>query len=58
MKFYIFKASDGKYKEEVEINTVEEIVELSNKFKFRHSNTVEGIIIKGNQIQIYDDYIE
>ena len=58
MIFYITKASDYNYKEEMEINTIEEIVELSNKYKFRHSNEVEGIIIKGNQIEIYDDYIE
>ena len=52
MIFYITKASDYDYKEEKEINTVEEIVELSKSY------TGNGIIICGNQIEIYDDYIE
>jgi len=49
MKFQVTKASDWDYKEEVEINTLEELVELSKK---------DGIILEGNHIKIYDDYVE
>ena len=59
MIFQITKASDYKYKENVEINTLEELVKLSNKYSFRNSNSMnEGIIVKGDQIEIYDDYVE
>ena len=59
MIFQITKASDYKYKENVEINTLEELVKLSNKYSFGNSNGMnEGIIVKGNQIEIYDDYVE
>ena len=49
MKFQVTKASDWDYKEEVEINTLEELVDFSKK---------DGIILEGNHIKIYDDYVE
>jgi hypothetical protein len=50
MKFKIRKASDWKYKSELEINTLEELI-----------NFVEEngeIILDEDEIMIYDDYIE
>jgi len=42
----------------IEINSLEELVELSTKYNWRRSSETEGIIIKGNYLEIYDDYIE
>ena len=60
MKFQLTKASVWDYKEEVEINTLEELVEFSNKYNPIDNNRLwyQGIILRGNQIKIYDDYIE
>ena len=40
----------------IEINSLEELVVLSTKYNWRRSGETEGIIVKGNTIEIYDDY--
>jgi hypothetical protein len=53
MKFKVTKASDWDYKDEIEINTLEELI------RFTESNG--GTIIfdtDDNEIKIYDGYIE
>jgi hypothetical protein len=50
MKFKITRSSDWNYKEEKEINTLEELIEF-NKEK-------GNLILKEDEIEIYDDYRE
>jgi len=50
MKFKIDKASDWSYKGEVEINTLEELIDFVKK---------EGdIVFTEESITIYDDYLK
>lgn len=54
MKYRLEKASDRKFKEAIEINTIEELMEFIEK---------EGDIIifndpRGKTILIYDGYVE
>lgn len=55
MKAIIEKASDYKFKEERNINTLEDLISISNE------NNAQIIVSEGNgvlEIVIYDDYIE
>jgi hypothetical protein len=61
MKFIVLKASDYEYRKEVEINSLEELMEFMNSTKY-------SIIIEKdydhitdkleNTLTIYDDYLE
>lgn len=54
MRFQVEKASDYDYQETVEINTIEDLIALSN----RYNNEDLIINFRDNIIIIYDDYIE
>ena len=57
MKFLVTKASDLDYEEYVEINTLEELKALSDKYNEElviNFDSTRGF----NQITIYDDYLE
>lgn len=50
MKFKVTKASSYKYEEEIEINSLEELIKFYDK---------EGdLVFRGDSIIIYDDYLE
>lgn len=51
MKFAIRKASDWNYEDELEINSLEELIKFIN-------NNGGKIILKEERITIYDDYVE
>lgn len=58
MQCCVTKASEWKYEEIVEINTLEELIEFGRKngsFIFYADNKREGC---DHSILIYDDYIE
>lgn len=52
MKFRITKSSDPLYEEEIEINTLEELLDLQRREWY------DLILIDGREIEIYDDYRE
>ena len=51
MIFTVIKTSDGKYRDEVEINTLEELIEWINKQEHE-------CIRSARLLEIYDDYRE
>jgi len=58
MKFKVFRASNTKKIWEIEIKTIEEIVKLSKKYKPEGRGYYGGLIINGNEIEIYDNWLE
>ncbi len=51
MIFTVIKTSNGKYRDEVEINTLEELIDWINKQEHE-------CIVDDSFIEIYDDYRE
>ena len=63
MKFKIKKASDWKFEEEIEINTLEDLITLQNKYTNRESDYIQdnpSLVVDFNEkeIIIYDNYLE
>lgn len=60
MTFEINKASDWSFKENVEINTMEDLKRLAEKYLDENGNCSRLIVdfLCGPSITIYDNYIE
>jgi hypothetical protein len=61
MKFIVLKASDYEYREEMEINNLEELMEFMNSIEYSiivgkdYDHITDKI---ENILTIYDDYVE
>jgi hypothetical protein len=56
MEFILYKASDWSFRENIQLNSIEELVDFAHEVG-------SGLIIGGNvdgtlKLTIYDDYIE
>ena len=65
MKFRLTKASDWKFEEEIEINSLEDLITLQNKYKnyegdpdYVWDNPSLVIDFNEKEITIYDNYLE
>lgn len=70
MQFTVRKASDWNFKETIEINSLEELIQfVEEKYSTEHSDwsevfkDISGVIISKDkennwELQIYDNYIE
>lgn len=56
MKFIVIKSSSWEYKEEKEINSLEELIEFSREVK--GSLILETKEEEPHELEIYDDYRE
>lgn len=66
MKFKLKKASDWGFEDNIEINTLDQLLQFIEnayeKYKNEHFGQIDGIVLSKEgdewQIQIYDDYLE
>ena len=65
MKFRLTKASDWKFEEEIEINSLDDLITLQNKYKnyegdpdYVWDNPSLVIDFNEKEITIYDNYLE